>query len=74
MDDRLTAHRLPLLVLPNPRLDRTINYRLQEEEQEAQMKWANEFNSLLVTRGQDVCAMGYEGFLRTGSKGAVAVS
>lgn len=38
------------------------------------MQWANEFNSLLVTRGQDVCAMGYEGFLRTGSKGAVAVS
>lgn len=37
------------------------------------MQWAMEFNNLLNTQGQDLCAIGYEGFLRTGSKGAVAV-
>jgi hypothetical protein len=38
------------------------------------MQWAGEFNSLLNTQGQELCAIGYEGYLRTGSKGAVAVS
>lgn len=37
------------------------------------MQWATEFNNLLVTQGQELCVLGYEGFLRTGSKGAVAV-
>jgi len=37
------------------------------------MQWANEFNAVLTTRGEDLCAIGYEGFLRSGSKGAVAV-
>lgn len=36
------------------------------------MEWAGEFNSLLGTRGEDVCVIGYEGFVRTGSKGAVS--
>lgn len=38
------------------------------------MQWANEFNALLTQQGQELCILGYEGFLRTGSKGAVAVS
>lgn len=41
---------------------------------EAQMEWATEFNALLTQQGQELCVSGYEGFLRTGSKGAVAVS
>lgn len=48
--------------------------RLQEQEVEAQMQWANEFNALLTQQGQELCVIGYEGFVRTGSKGAVAVS
>ena len=48
--------------------------RLQEQEQEAQFEWATRFNEFIVTNGPDLCVAGYEGYLRTGSKGAVAVS
>lgn len=37
------------------------------------MEWANHFNELIVTQGSELCVCGYEGYLRSGSKGAVAV-
>jgi hypothetical protein len=58
----------PIRSTPNPQ-----KHRLQEQEEQAQMQWAQEFNAVLTTRGEDLCAIGYEGFLRSGSKGAVAV-
>jgi len=47
--------------------------KLQEEAEAKQMEWANYFNELIVTQGQELCVCGYEGYLRSGSKGAVAV-
>lgn len=47
--------------------------KLQEETEAKQMEWAKHFNELIVTQGQELCVCGYEGYVRSGSKGAVAV-
>ncbi len=47
--------------------------KLEEEAEAKQMEWANNFNELIVTQGPELCVCGYEGYVRSGSKGAVCV-
>ncbi len=47
--------------------------KLQEAEEALQMEWAKYFNEVIVTKGEELCVKGYEGYLRTGSKGAVTI-
>jgi hypothetical protein len=46
----------------------------QEAAFAAQEAWARRFEEVLIIQGQDLCVEAYEGFLRTGSKGAVLVN
>lgn len=49
--------------------------RMKEQaQQEAQQAWAARFQELLAIQGQELCVVSYEGYLRTGSRGAVVVS
>lgn len=55
-----------------------VHFVICREKQEAafaaQEAWARRFEEVLIIQGQDLCVEAYEGFLRTGSKGAVLVS